>query len=201
MKERTVILDGHSKTYAMTGWRLGYGVMPKHLAAHITRLMTNSNSCTATFTQLAGIEALTGPQHEAEAMVKEFKERRDIIVDGLNDIEGITCLKPHGAFYVFPNVTGVCQKLGFSDSKQLQQFLLYKANVAVLSRRCFGMKNVGEDQEYIRLSYAASKEDIREGLKRMKEALADQRLVDEFLEEQGVVGQIGAIHESPPPPE
>jgi aspartate/methionine/tyrosine aminotransferase len=184
MKDRTIILDGHSKTYSMTGWRLGYGVMPKYLAARIARLMTNSNSCTATFTQLAGIEALTGPQEDAIAMVEEFRERRDLIVDGLNDIEGISCLKPHGAFYVFPNVTGVCRGLGFVDSKQLQQFLLYRADVAVLGRSCFGVKNVGEDQEYLRFSYAASKADIAEGLRRISNALADKGMVKEFLEKQ-----------------
>jgi aspartate/methionine/tyrosine aminotransferase len=187
MKERTIILDGHSKTYAMTGWRLGYGVMPKDLAQHIARLMTNSNSCTATFTQYAGIEALTGPQDEAMKMGQEFKERRDIVVEGLNTIDGISCLKPHGAFYVFPNVTKVCRDLGFANSKQFQNFLLYKAGVAVLGRQCFGMKNEGETDEYVRLSYAASKEMIREGLRRMKTALADKQLVEEFLEAEQTV--------------
>lgn len=183
MKERTIILDGHSKTFAMTGWRLGYGVMPQHLAAKITRLMTNSNSCTATFTQIAGVEALRGPQDEPKAMVQEFKERRDLVVDGLNNIDGISCLKPNGAFYIFPNVTGACRDLGFRDSTQLQQFLLHRGNVAVLSRTCFGRKNEGENDEYIRISYAASKQDISEGLKRIKSALADKQLVEKFLKE------------------
>ena len=171
MKERTIILDGHSKTYAMTGWRLGFGIMNKQLAAWVTRLMTNSNSCTATFTQYAGREALDASQEPSEAMVKEFKERRELIVKGLNDIEGITCLMPKGAFYVFPNVTKACKNLGFKNAEELQHYLLHDAGVAVLARSCFGVRNVGEDEEYVRFSYANSKENIIEGLKRMKEAI------------------------------
>lgn len=182
MKERTILIEGHSKTYAMTGWRLGYGVMNKDLAVQISRLMTNSNSCTATFTQIAGIEAYKGPQSETENMIKEFKERRDLIVEGLNSIEGIKCLNPKGAFYVFPNVTAVCRKLGFVDSKQLQQYLLYEAKVAALARTCFGSKNEGETQEYLRFSYAASKEDIKEGLRRIKEAVVDMEKAKRFLD-------------------
>ena len=119
MEDRTAIIDGHSKTFAMTGWRLGYGVMPENLAEGIARLMTNSNSCTASFTQVAGTEALTGPQEDPEKMAKIFHERRDLIVGLLNDIDGVTCLTPAGAFYVWPNVTGVCEKLGLPDSKAL----------------------------------------------------------------------------------
>ncbi|MFQ6091797.1 MAG: pyridoxal phosphate-dependent aminotransferase [bacterium] len=171
MKERTILLDGHSKTYAMTGWRLGFGVMNREMAVWITRLMTNSNSCTATFTQYAGIEALDGPQEPSQAMVKEFKERRDLIVKGLNDIEGVTCLTPNGAFYVFPNVTQACKNLGFKNADELQHYLLHEAGVATLARSCFGVRNEGETDEYIRLSYATSKENIIEGLKRMKEAI------------------------------
>jgi hypothetical protein len=104
MKEKTIILDGFSKTYAMTGWRLGYGVMRKDFAPKITQLMINCNSCTSTFTQMAGVEALRGPQSEAEKMVAEFKKRREVIVSGLNGIKGMSCKKPHGAFYVFPNI-------------------------------------------------------------------------------------------------
>ena len=169
--ERTIIMDGHSKTYAMTGWRLGYGVMKKELAEQIAKLMTNSNSCTCTFTQIAGIEALEGPQDEAEKMKEEFRKRRDAIVDGLNSIPGIRCLRPKGAFYVFPNVTEVCKKKGFADSKELQNYLLYKAHVAVLGRTCFGERNEGEEEEYIRLSYATSLEDIQKGLERIRKAL------------------------------
>ena len=171
MKDRTIILDGFSKTYAMTGWRIGYGVMPEELAIKIAQLETNCESCTATFTQIAAKEAYLGPQDEAEKMVKEFKARRDIIVDGLNDIEGVTCLKPKGSFYVFPNVTGICKNLGFEDSKGLQEYLLHKADVAVLPRTFFGVKNDGEDQEYIRLSYATSRKNILNGLLKIKKAV------------------------------
>ena len=171
MKERTILLDGFSKTYAMTGWRLGFGVMDSELAAHFTRLATNSVSCTATFTQMAGLEGLEGSQKESEEMIREFKTRRDMIVELLNDIKGISCKKPGGAFYVCPNVTEVCRKLKLKDSKELQHYLLYEAGVAVLARTCFGSKNQEETQEYIRLSYAASRENIREGLRRIKEAV------------------------------
>lgn len=171
MQERTIILDGFSKTYAMTGWRLGYGVTNPQLAQALARLETNSESCTATFTQWAGIEALKGPQDAAEAMAREFKERRDLIVKGLNEIEGISCLNPGGAFYVYPNVTGACKKLGLPDSKALQHYLLHEAGVAVLARSCFGQRNEGEDQEYVRFSYATSRVEIEEGLARIKQAI------------------------------
>jgi aspartate aminotransferase len=171
MKERTIIIDGHSKTYAMTGWRVGFGVMSKEMAFWVARLMTNSNSCTATFTQYAALEALEGSQKPSEAMVKEFKERRDLIVKGLNEIEGVRCLIPKGAFYVFPNVTQACKNLGFTNAEELQHHLLHEVGVAVLARSCFGMGNEGETEQYIRLSYANSKENIVEGLKRMKEAI------------------------------
>lgn len=171
IKERTILLDGFSKTYAMTGWRLGFGVMNTDLAAHFTRLETNSVSCTATFTQMAGIEALEGPQDESLNMIKEFHARRDIIVKELNDIDGISCKNPGGAFYVFPNVTMACRNLNLKDSKELQQYLLYEAGVAVLARTCFGKKNQEENQEYIRLSYATSRDNIMEGMKRIKRAL------------------------------
>ncbi len=171
MKERTIIVDGVSKSYAMTGWRLGFGVMNKELATHVARLETNCESCTASFTQLAAAEALNGPQDVSEAMVREFKERRDLIVNGLNDIEGISCLRPKGTFYVFPNVTEACRNKGFRNAKGLQVHLLHNAGVAVLPRTSFGVRNQGETEEYIRLSYATSKENIREGLKRIKQAI------------------------------
>ena len=171
MKERTILLDGFSKAYAMTGWRLGFGVTNTELATHIARLVTNSVSCTSTFTQMAGVEALEGSQDESKAMIKEFKARRDLIVEELNKIDGITCKNPGGAFYVFPNVTEACKKLNLKNSKEFQQYLLYKADVAVLARTCFGRKNEEEDQEYVRLSYAASRENIREGVRRIKEAV------------------------------
>jgi len=169
MMERTIILDGFSKTYAMTGWRLGYGVMPEELAVQVARLMTNSNSCTATFTQIAGVEALKGPQEESYKMVAAFKERRDIIVKGLNDIPGISCLMPKGAFYVFPNVTGVIQRGNFANSKALADYLLQEAGVAVLSGTAFGEYGEG----YLRLSYANSIPNINKALQRIADAVAN----------------------------
>jgi len=163
MAERTIILDGFSKTYAMTGWRLGYGVMPRELASHITRLMTNSNSCTAAFTQMAGIEGLTGPQDESYKMVEAFRQRRDVIVDGLNDIPGFKCLKPKGAFYVFPNIEGTGTKSGF-----LEEYLLEEAGVATLSGTSFGEYGEG----FLRLSYANSIENIEKALEWIKKAVA-----------------------------
>ncbi|NUO79826.1 pyridoxal phosphate-dependent aminotransferase [candidate division KSB1 bacterium] len=162
MLERTILLDGYSKTYAMTGWRLGYGVMPEPLAKHVERLMINSNSCTATFVQDAGLAALSGPRTEVNEFVAEFRRRRDIMVAGLNDIKGVSCITPGGAFYCFANV----QKLPLS-SKQLSDRLLAEAGVAVLSGTAFGKFGDG----YIRLSYATSVENIREGLRRMKQAI------------------------------
>ncbi len=171
LKDRTIILDGFSKTYAMTGWRIGYGVMPKKLALKISQLVTNCESCTATFTQMAAIEAYLGPQDGVGKMVSEFKERRDLIVKLLNEIEGFKCLVPRGSFYVFPNVTEACKNLGLKDSRELQRFILHKADVAVLSRTAFGVKNEGENEEYIRLSYATSRENIVKGLGQIKKLI------------------------------
>lgn len=171
MKERTILVDGFSKTYAMTGWRLGFGIMKKELASYVARIETNVDSCTATFTQYAGIEALEGSQKESRAMIAEFQKRRDLIHQELNKIRGIKCLMPRGAFYIYPNVTEACQDLGFHDSKELQQYLLHRANVAVLARSCFGKRNEGEEEEYIRLSYVTSRENIVEGVKRIKKAI------------------------------
>jgi aspartate/methionine/tyrosine aminotransferase len=165
MKNKTILLDGFSKTYAMTGWRLGYGVMRKDLAEKVAQLMTNSNSCTAAFTQLAGVEALTGPQKEPERMVEEFRKRREVIVKGLNAIKGITCKKPHGAFYVFPNITGTGM-----DSRKLGDFLLYNAGVAVLSGTSFGKFGEG----YLRISFANSIENIKKALDRIEKSLKNQ---------------------------
>ncbi|MCE2393985.1 pyridoxal phosphate-dependent aminotransferase [Candidatus Poribacteria bacterium] len=163
MKERTILLEGHSKTYAMTGWRLGYGIAPIELADKITQLTINSNSCTATFTQFAGIEALTGPQDFVHEMVTEFRHRRDAIVDGLNAIEGVSCIKPLGAFYVFPNVS----RLPLS-CQDLSDYLLEDAGVAVLPGTAFGKYGDG----YLRLSYANSLENIQEALARMDSAIS-----------------------------
>ena len=171
MKERTIILDGLSKTYSMTGWRVGYGIFNKDIAAHIANLETNSVSCTATFSQIASIEALNGPQDATRKMVEIFSKRSKLIVDGLNDIKGIKCLKPKGAFYVFPNVTQACKNLGFATSEEFQKYLLHEAGVAVLPRSSFGIRNAGENNEYVRLCYAVSEKEIIEGLARIKKAV------------------------------
>ena len=158
MKERTILLDGFSKTYAMTGWRMGYGVMRADLATHISRLMTNSNSCTASFTQVAGIEALRGSQDAVDDMRAKFEKRRDVMVAGLNKIKGFSCRVPHGAFYVFPNIT----KTGW-PSKKLADALLEDAGVAALSGTAFG--DFGEG--YLRFSVANSIENIEKALDRI----------------------------------
>jgi len=168
MMERTIILDSFSKTYAMTGWRLGYGVMPEALAAQVARLMTNSNSCTATFVQIAGIEAIRGPQDESYRMVAAFRERRDVIVKGLNEIPGIRCVMPKGAFYVFPNVKEVIKRGKFASAKALADHLLQEAGVATLSGTSFGEYGEG----YLRLSYATSIPNINKALERIGEAVA-----------------------------
>jgi aspartate/methionine/tyrosine aminotransferase len=157
-QERTIILDGFSKTYSMTGWRLGYGVMRPDLAQHIARLATNSTSCTATFTQIAGIEAISGDQSEPERMRQEFHKRRDIFVKGLNEIKGFSCLSPKGAFYVFPNI----KKTGW-PSKKLADALLDEAGVAALSGTAFGSYGEG----YLRFSIANSIENLQEALDRV----------------------------------
>lgn len=175
MKERTIILDGFSKTYSMTGWRIGYGIFNRDIAAHIANLGTNSVSCTATFTQIAAIEALKGPQDDSIKMAEVFKKRSKLIVDGLNDIKGVSCLYPKGAFYVFPNVSQACKNLGFESSVELQQYLLHEGGVAVLPRNSFGVKNKGEKDEYIRLSYATGEKDIIEGISRMKKAIEGKK--------------------------
>lgn len=158
MKERTIILDGFSKTYAMTGWRLGYGVMNTELAEHVTKLMVNSNSCTAAFTQRAGLCAIQGTHEPVLKMVETFQRRRDHVVELLNDIEGISCEKPLGAFYAFPNV----QNLGMNSS-ELASLLLAEAGVALLGGTAFGKFGEG----YLRLSYATSMEKLEEGISRI----------------------------------
>jgi len=171
MKKRTILVDGFSKIYSMTGWRLGYGVMPKNIAKIMTSLATNIVTCTTTFVQIAGIEGYTGTQKATTDMVKEFEARRDLMVDGLNDIKGVSCLKPDGAFYVFPNVTQACKDLSLKNSNELQKKILHEGDVAVLPRTSFGIKNKDEKEEYIRLSYATSTENIKEGLKRIKRVI------------------------------
>ena len=163
MAERTIVLDGFSKTYAMTGWRLGFGIMDPALAQQIARLMINSNSCTASFVQRAGMAAVAGPQGEVEAMIAEFRERRDAIVAGLNALPGVRCPVPHGAFYAFPNITGT----GVS-SGELSRLLLEEAGVACLSGTAFG----GGGEGYLRFSYANSLSNIEQALHSIGEFLA-----------------------------
>ena len=162
MQEQTILLDGFSKTYAMTGWRLGFGVMREDLAQKVEQLMINSNSCTATFSQYAAVEALKGPSEEVDAMVETFRKRRDFIVAGLNEIPDVSCITPKGAFYVFPNV----KKIKMS-TQELEHYLLNEAGVAILSGTAFGKYGDG----YLRFSYANSIENIGKALEKMKDAL------------------------------
>jgi aspartate aminotransferase len=162
MADRTILLDGWSKTYAMTGWRLGFGVFPPALVEPITRLAINSVSCTSAFSQYAAIAALEGSQQGVEEMVEEFRRRRDIIVAGLNDIPGISCLEPQGAFYVFPNIiqTGL-------TSAEFQARLLQDAGVAALAGTAFGSYGEG----FARFSYANSVENIKSALEAIRAQL------------------------------
>ena len=164
MAERTILLDGWSKTFAMTGWRLGFGVFPPELVEPVTRLVINTVSCTSAFSQHAAIAALTGPWEPVEEMVAEFRQRRDVIVDGLNRLPGISCVEPGGAFYVFPNVTGAG-----GSSKEVEEHFLEQAGVATVSGTAFGQHGEG----YIRLSYANSVENIRDALEAMEASLPD----------------------------
>jgi aspartate/methionine/tyrosine aminotransferase len=163
MADRTILLDGWSKTFAMTGWRLGFGVFPPALVEPVTRLVINSVSCTSAFSQFAAIAALQGPWEPVEEMVEEFRRRRGVIVAGLNDIPGITCLEPQGAFYVFPNITGTGLTSG-----QLADRLLSDAGVAALSGTAFG----GYGEGFLRFSYANSVENIQAALDAVRANLA-----------------------------
>jgi aspartate/methionine/tyrosine aminotransferase len=165
MLEKTIILDGFSKTYAMTGWRMGYGVMPEWLVEAVNKLMVNSNSCTASFTQRAGLAALDGPQQAVEAMVAEFHRRRDAFCAGLNQVPGFRCALPGGAFYAFANITGTGMK-----SKELADYLLYEGGVSCLSGAAFGEYGEG----YIRFSYANSYENLMEAVELIKTAVANR---------------------------
>ncbi len=166
MAERTIIVDGFSKTYAMTGWRLGFGIMPESLAYEVGLLLTHSVGCTATFTQIAGIDAITGPQHTVETMRERFRARRDIMVEGLNRISGVRCHRPRGAFYAFPNVEGLGRDAGW-----LAAYLLEEAGVALLPGTDFGANGNG----HLRLSYANSMDAIQTALERINSAV--ERLV------------------------
>ena len=159
MLEKTIILDGFSKTYAMTGWRIGYGVMPEWLVDAVNKLMVNSNSCTASFTQRAAIAALNGPQTEVETMIEEFRRRRDAFCAALNQVPGFRCAVPGGAFYAFANVQGTGMR-----SKELADFLLDEAGVSCLDGGAFGEYGQG----YIRFSYANSMENLMEAVRRIK---------------------------------
>ena len=162
MKEHTILIDGFSKTYAMTGWRLGYGIMNKELAAQIAKLQTNSNSCVNSFIQFAGVEALRGPQDESKRIIAEFKRRRDIIIPLLNGLPRMTCVMPKGAFYAFPSVRQY--KTG---CRELADKILYDGGVATLSGTAFGQYGKG----YLRLSYANSVENLQEAVRRMRPVL------------------------------
>jgi aspartate aminotransferase len=168
MQEKTIILDGFSKTYAMTGWRLGFGVMRADLATQIAKLQTNSTSCTASFSQIAAVEALRGDQSGAEAMVAEFHRRRDYIVKRLNEIEGLSCRMPKGAFYVFPNI----KKTGMT-SKEFEDRLLNEAFVACLAGTSFGAFGEG----YVRFSYANSLENLKKAMDRVEHFVTKKVLV------------------------
>jgi aspartate aminotransferase len=161
--DRTIILDGFSKTYAMTGWRLGYGVMPIPLAEHVAKLQVNSNSCTNAATQHAGLEALAGPQDGVDAMLAEFRARRDLIVAGLNELPGVDCITPRGAFYAFPRITDT----GYA-ADVLADLLLEEAGVACLAGTAFGQYGEG----HLRFSYANSRENIMKAIDRMGDVLA-----------------------------
>lgn len=163
MEDRTILVDGFSKTYAMTGWRLGYGIMPEDLAQKVGLLLTHSIGCTAGFTQMAGIEALCGPQQQVDQIRLSFRKRRDIIVNGLNEIPGVDCRTPPGAFYVFPNVKSFGRA-----SEEIASYLLQEAGVAVLPGTSFG----DQGQGYLRLCYAISSEAITDALGLIKKALS-----------------------------
>ncbi|MBN2053998.1 aminotransferase class I/II-fold pyridoxal phosphate-dependent enzyme, partial [bacterium] len=170
MQERTILVDGVSKTYAMTGWRIGYASNPV-LAPYFSTLVTNTESCAGHVNQYAALEAITGPQDTSVQMAKIFHKRRDIIVDGLNEIDGFSCLRPGGAFYVWPNVTEACKMVGAANSEALRKRLLYEAHVAVLADIHFGPQVAGEG-EHLRFSYASSEQDIRKGLEKIREFMA-----------------------------
>ncbi|MBF0277949.1 MAG: pyridoxal phosphate-dependent aminotransferase [SAR324 cluster bacterium] len=166
MTERTIIVDGASKSYAMTGWRLGYAANST-LAPYFSTWITNTDSCAGSITQWAGVESLTGPQDEHRRMMKSFTERRNLIVEGLNQLEGVRALKPGGAFYVWPNVSELCRMTGAENAEDLRRRWLYEAGVAVLADRQFGTPPAGEGH-HIRFSYATSEDNIREGLERIR---------------------------------
>jgi aspartate/methionine/tyrosine aminotransferase len=168
MRERTVLMDGLSKSYAMTGWRLGYAVAPRALAQKLDQLMINTSSCAAAFTQMAAIEALSSPEseHAVARMVKVFEHRRDLVVDGINSIPGMRCAKPQGAFYAFPNIEGT----GFGE-RELADRLLTEAGVAVLPGTAFGEAGKG----FVRIAYTQSEDELKLGLDRIREFVKSRK--------------------------
>jgi aspartate aminotransferase len=174
MQERTIIMDSASKTYAMTGWRIGFA-SNESLAGYLARWITNTDSCAGHPNQYAALAALTGPQDDAQRMMQRFKQRRDLMVTGLNAIPGVNCVVPGGAFYAWPNVTEACRRVGAQDAEDFRKHLLYDAGVAVLSDIHLGHKIEG-DGEHIRFSYATSEANIREGLRRIRNYI-DQPLL------------------------
>jgi len=172
MQERTLLIDSFSKSYAMTGWRIGFAGGSKELIDGISKLITNSVSCTATFTQLAALTALEEARDDLDQMKKKLEERRDLVWRHLNRIPGLSCQKPAGSYYFYADVTEICHNLNLTDSEELQKYLLKEAGVALLHRECFGDKFPGEDREYIRLSFAScSKDRLKEAISRIERAV------------------------------
>ncbi len=168
VRDRTILVEGFSKTWAMTGWRLGLGVVPERLVRPFSLLLTNSVSCTAAFTQEAGIAALEGSSEYVRHMIESYDKRRKILTEGLREIPGIRCTLPRGAFYIYANVTELCKAKNCSHAEALQHKLLEEAGVAVLSRSCFGEPFLGEKEEYLRFCYATSEKNLRKGLERLR---------------------------------
>jgi aspartate aminotransferase len=177
MFDRTVILDGYSKFFAMTGWRLGYAVANPKVIDYFAKWATNTISCTATFIQDAGIAAMTADKSVSWSMVREFEERRNLICKLINEIDGMSVMRPRGAFYVFANVTKACKKLGLKNSLEFQNKLLEQQDIAVLSRDYFGKRDLNERDEYVRFSYCVSREDITNGLARIKKFVEGDKTV------------------------
>ncbi len=168
MRERTLVVDSFSKTFAMTGWRLGYAVGPRSLIGLLGGMVALSDSCVNTFVQHGGVEALRDYDRQAALMRDIYRRRRDVVVAGLERIDGFACPAPRASFYVFPDVTRTCENLGLASAGELQKSLLERAGVAVLARDCFGPRNPGETGEFIRLSYTLPQADLEEGLKRIQ---------------------------------
>jgi len=190
LRERVVLSDGFSKAYAMTGWRLGFGILPRKLAEPVTRLVINSNSCTAAFVQLAGLEALRGPQAPVDAMVAEYRRRRDLVVSRLQAIPGLRCALPQGAFYAFPDVRALPLR-----AAELQSWLLEEHGLATLAGTAFGPGGEG----HLRLSYVSAPEVLDEALERLREAIAALGVSSRRTGEATPASRSAAPAASPPP--